>query len=116
MVFAITGVHGGHALAIKGAHGALYATSHYQAGAKQQGSKSHRGVSHEFPVHVCFLRHSCVVFASPSLSGGGSFWRCLRYAAYAHGLKQALCHRLAEVRHFFVMVRAGTLTCLIFDT
>ena len=69
MVFAITRAHGGHALAIYGAHGALYATSHYQAGAKQQGSKSHRGVSHEFPVHVCFLRHSCVVYASPSLSG-----------------------------------------------
>jgi hypothetical protein len=31
MVFAITGVHRGHPLAINGAHGALYATSHYQA-------------------------------------------------------------------------------------
>jgi len=31
MVFAITGVHGGHPLAINSAHGARYATSHDQA-------------------------------------------------------------------------------------
>jgi len=31
MIFAIAGVHGGHALAINGTHGALYATSHDQA-------------------------------------------------------------------------------------
>ena len=31
MIFAITGVHGGHALAIYGAHGAWYTTSQHQA-------------------------------------------------------------------------------------
>jgi hypothetical protein len=40
VIFAITCTHGGHALAVNGAHGAWYATSHHQAGAKQQGSES----------------------------------------------------------------------------
>src|SRR5262249_11830622 len=32
--------------------------------------------------------------------GWGSSCQCLRYAAYTHELKQALCHRRAEARIF----------------
>jgi len=48
--------------------------------------------------------------------GCGSSCRCLRYAAYTHELKQALCHRRAEGTHFFIVPCSGTLTCLIYDT
>ena len=70
MIFAITGVHGGHAFPIHGAHSALDASGHYQAGTNQQGAKSQGRVSHEFLVHACFLRHHYVVRISPYPSGG----------------------------------------------
>src|SRR5262245_22424051 len=48
--------------------------------------------------------------------GCGSSCRCLRYAAYTHGLKQVLCHRLAKVTYFFIVPCVGTVICLIYYT
>src|SRR5215470_7243934 len=48
--------------------------------------------------------------------GCGSSCQCLRCTAYAHGLEQALCHRLVELMHFFIVPCVGTVICLIYDT
>src|SRR5262249_5037996 len=67
--------------------------------------------------YMCVFSVIVVLSLPPRLYRGcGSFWRCPRYAAYTHGLKQALCHRLAAVMHFFTMPCPDTLTSLIYDT
>src|SRR5262245_10991836 len=65
--------------------------------------------------YMCITSVIVVLSMPPRLPRGcSSACRCLRYAAYAHGLKQALCHRPAEVTHFFIVPCADTLTCLIY--
>jgi hypothetical protein len=67
--------------------------------------------------YMCMTSVIVVLSMSPRLHRGcGSSCRFLRYAAYAHGLQQVLCHRLAEVTHFFIVPCAGTVICLICDT
>src|SRR5713101_1863922 len=67
--------------------------------------------------YMCVFSVIVVLSMPPRLHRGcGSSCRCLRCAAYAHGLEQVLCHRLAEVTHFFIVPYADTLTCLIYDT
>src|SRR5262245_18931899 len=73
-------------------------------------------------VFLMSFRYMCVfsvivVFSMPPRfhRGCGSSCRCLRYAAYAHGLKQTLCHRLADFIHFFIVPCIDTLICLICD-
>jgi hypothetical protein len=58
-----------------------------------------------------------VLYMPPRLYRGcGSSCQCLRCAAYAHILKQALCHILAGVAYFFILLHANALTCLIYYT
>jgi hypothetical protein len=67
--------------------------------------------------YMCITSVIVVLSMPPRLHRGcGSSRRFLRYAAYAHGLKQVLCHRLAEITHFFIVPCAGTVICLIYDT
>src|SRR5262247_257644 len=74
-------------------------------------------------VFLMSFRYMCITSVIVGLSmpprlhrGCGSFCRCVRYAVYAHGLKQVLCHRRAEVTHFFVVPCLGTVICLIYNT
>src|SRR5215831_13230535 len=67
--------------------------------------------------YMCVFSVIVVLSMPPRLyRGSGSSWRCLRHAAYAHGLEQAPCHRLIDVTHFFIVPCADTLTCLICET
>src|SRR5215510_3651410 len=65
--------------------------------------------------YMCVFSVIVVLSLPPRLYRGcGSACRCLRYAADAYELKQAPCHRLTDVRHFFIGPCADTLTCLIY--
>src|SRR5262247_831117 len=67
--------------------------------------------------YMCITSVIVVLSMPPRLHRGcDSSCRCLRYAAYAHGLEQVLCHRLAEVTYFFIVPCVGTVIYLIYYT